>query len=192
MRPYEGIIATWMGERFRPLEPDPDLIFINDIAHALGNKCRFTGHCDEFYSVAQHCWVVYQIVVLWGGTLDEQKWALLHDAAEAYLPDVATTIKPFLPDLVKAENQLIEAIAERFGLNRSIPGTVEKADAEALDGEARLFMTRSKGWWHHNEDNVVPTIITKAWSPDMAEHRYLSTYAKLFWGVGSDEGRKNQ
>jgi hypothetical protein len=190
-----------MGERFRPLDPDPDLIFINDIAHALANKCRFNGHSDEFYSIAQHCWVVYQIVVLWGGTLDEQRWALLHDAAEAYLPDVATTIKPFLPDLVKAEWELLDAVSVRFGisppmrecgLDISLPSIIRKADAEALDGEARLFMTRSKAWWHHAENNVVPTIITKAWSPDMAEHRYLSTYAKLFWGVGSDEGRKNQ
>jgi hypothetical protein len=191
MHPYEGIIATWMGERFRPLDPNPDDIYINDIAHALGNKCRFTGHCDEFYSVAQHCWLVYQIVVLWGGNLDEQRWALLHDAAEAYLPDVATTLKPMLPDLMKAEDKLLSVIVAKFGLSTFEPAIVKKADAEALDGEARLFMSRSKAWWHHDENNVVPTIVTRAWSPDMAEHRYLSTYAKLFWGVGSDEGRKN-
>jgi hypothetical protein len=75
MHTYEGITATWMGERFRPLDPDPELIFINDIAHALGHKCRFNGHCDEFYSIAQHSWVVYQIVVLWGGTRAEQRQA---------------------------------------------------------------------------------------------------------------------
>ena len=33
-------ITTYTGKHFRPLEPDPQLIKIEDIAHALSMICR--------------------------------------------------------------------------------------------------------------------------------------------------------
>jgi hypothetical protein len=44
-------IRTFTGKEFYPLEPNPADIDIRDIAHALSNICRFTGHCREFYCV---------------------------------------------------------------------------------------------------------------------------------------------
>lgn len=40
---------TWSGRKFFPLDPRPDEISINDIAHALSNQCRFNGHTTKFY-----------------------------------------------------------------------------------------------------------------------------------------------
>lgn len=63
-------------------------IQIADIACALARICRFNGQLREFYSVAQHSWLVSMIV-------DSRLTfpALLHDASEAYLGDVGRFLK---------------------------------------------------------------------------------------------------
>ncbi|MEM9149127.1 MAG: hypothetical protein AAGB19_01555 [Cyanobacteria bacterium P01_F01_bin.3] len=76
-------IQTFTGKAFWPLEPDPELICIEDIAWALAHQSRYSGHCDRFYSVAEHSlWVSGQC------SPEHKLWGLLHDASEAYLSDV--------------------------------------------------------------------------------------------------------
>lgn len=81
-------IQTYTGKKFFPLHPHQNEYVIEDIAHALSMKCRFAGHCNAFYSVAEHSVKVSRIVAP-----ESQLWGLLHDAAEAYLPDVCQPIK---------------------------------------------------------------------------------------------------
>ena len=47
-------ITTYTGKHFEPTNPNPELIRIEDIAHALSIICRGNGHVQYFYSVAQH------------------------------------------------------------------------------------------------------------------------------------------
>jgi 5'-deoxynucleotidase YfbR-like HD superfamily hydrolase len=42
-------IQTYSGKRFFPLDPRPEDVCIEDIAHALSLLCRWTGHVKEFY-----------------------------------------------------------------------------------------------------------------------------------------------
>ena len=51
-------ISTVGGREFFPLAPRSHDIYPEEVAHALSQKCRFTGHTLEFYSVAQHCVLV--------------------------------------------------------------------------------------------------------------------------------------
>ena len=55
-------LQTVSGRRVNPFDPAPDEIDIADIARALGNLCRFGGHCRVFYSVAQHSVIVSELV----------------------------------------------------------------------------------------------------------------------------------
>ena len=82
-------IETYTGKKVYPLRPDEETLCVEDIAHALALTCRFGGHCSEFYSVAQHSCLVSDLCP------DGLKLAgLMHDAAEAYLGDVVSPIKP--------------------------------------------------------------------------------------------------
>ena len=48
-------ITTYTGKHFEPTNPNPELIRIEDIAHALSMICRGNGHIKTFWSVGQHC-----------------------------------------------------------------------------------------------------------------------------------------
>ncbi len=51
-------LATYTGRKWFLLDPHPDDVAIEDIAHGLSMVCRFGGHCRHFYSVAQHSLLV--------------------------------------------------------------------------------------------------------------------------------------
>lgn len=66
---------------------------IEEIAHALAQINRFTGHCTRPYSVAEHSLLVAQIAANEGASPAAQLAALLHDAHEAYVGDVSSPAK---------------------------------------------------------------------------------------------------
>jgi hypothetical protein len=75
-----SVILTSTGKWFDVLNPDPALIDLQDIAGALSNLCRYGGHCDRFYSVAEHSILVSRLVrERTGENSLAGLWALLHD-----------------------------------------------------------------------------------------------------------------
>ena len=133
-------IQTFTGKQFWPLDPRPGDIHIEDIAHALSNICRFTGHCRTFYSVAEHS-------VRVAATLPQrcELWGLLHDASEAYLCDLPRPVKRSgaLGVLYcEAERKLSMAVAEKFALDWPEPPEVKLADDILLVTEQRDLMGR--------------------------------------------------
>lgn len=127
-------IHTFTGKKFFPFNPKTEDIDIVDIAHALSNKCRFNGHTNRFYSVAQHSVIVSLIT--------DSLEGLLHDAGEAYLPDVPSPIKGFLPLLVEAENNIMKCVTKKFTLCwcTDTDYNVKMADKVALLTEIRDLM----------------------------------------------------
>ena len=89
-------IQTFTGIGFDPINPDPKLIKIEDIAHALSNQCRFSGHARSFYSVAQHSAHCAEIACL-ASNAPLARAMLLHDASEAYLLDMPRPLKKAFP-----------------------------------------------------------------------------------------------
>src|ERR1039457_118422 len=88
MDSFDGFIGTFSGLRFWPLDPNPEKILIDDIAHALAHQCRFGGHASRFYSVAEHSVHVSRLC-----PPEDALWGLLHDASEAYLVDLPRPLK---------------------------------------------------------------------------------------------------
>jgi 5'-deoxynucleotidase YfbR-like HD superfamily hydrolase len=110
-------------------------IFIKDIAHALSLQCRFSGHIQTFYSVAEHSLRVAELVP------DKFKLAaLLHDASEAYIVDIPAPIKPNLPSYKTLEDCVMHEIAKKYKFNYPLDYPVKKADIQALEEEWKYYM----------------------------------------------------
>lgn len=87
-------IRTHTGRYVRPLAMNLDDIILEDIVHHLSNICRYTGACPGFYSVAQHSVMVMKYLrKKYPNHLDLHRLALLHDAPEAYINDLASPMK---------------------------------------------------------------------------------------------------
>lgn len=143
----EAYIYTFTGKRFYPFAPGPDQIDIQDIAHGLALKCRFSGHTREFYSTAQHSVHVMELMQPW-----DRLYGLLHDAAEAYLVDLPSPIKRTLEKrdiyiFADMEAGIMEAIKNRFTLSKP-PVDMKYADNVLCSTEVRDLMPPGEYFVH--------------------------------------------
>lgn len=176
-------IQTWTGQKFYPLDPSPESVNVFDIAHALSNTCRYTGHIKRFYSVAEHSVRVARRV----HELDPPNalWGLLHDASEAYIADIARPVKrqPALKAYRDAERVLQAAITARFGLDLAEPASVKRADNELLWTEAPLLFEGGlhPDWIKTTEQQFAPVPVADelGWAPKTAELRFLLEFKSL-------------
>jgi uncharacterized protein len=172
-------MPTFTGGRFWPLDPRPEEVKIEDIAHHLALICRFGGTCREPYSVAQHSVLVSRIV-----PTEHALWGLLHDAAEAYLGDLPRPVKR-LPELYcyrSAEEEIMRVICRRFGLSPEMPAAVKIADEVLLATEARDITSNRQDirTWRLPEEPLPDTVVPWHWRE--AEERFLNTFHSL-WAV---------
>ena len=127
---------TWTGKRFHPFDPDPADICIEDIARGLSAIPRFCGQTNVRYSVAWH-----SLLMVGEVPIELRLWALLHDSSEAYLNDVPSPVKKFLPDYKAVEELVMRAVAERFGLSWPMPDEIHAADERCIAIEKPLYVS---------------------------------------------------
>lgn len=165
--------------------PKPEDIAIGDIAHALSHICRFGGHTRTFFSVAQHCVNVADLLRYTG--LRGQRAGLLHDAAEAYLGDVVTPLKrqPMIEPVYSVfEERFERAIFERFNVRDlllegdSLWTSVKYADTLALHWEHRDLFPSSAEWELPEDIGALPKLEPLA--PQQAYDQFLTYFASFF------------
>lgn len=133
------------GRRLDLLNPSPEDIEIEDIAHGLARVARWNGQTlgNHALSVAQHSVIVERIANTlnpgWGR--DECLAALLHDAAEYVVGDLISPFKAAIGlDYKSFELRLLRAIHIRFDLperlERDIENGIKQADQIAAFYEA--------------------------------------------------------
>jgi len=180
-------IETCSGRKFPVTAPTPDDISIAEIAVALSRCARFNGMTAPHlpaYSVAQHAVRVSLAV-----PPADAMWGLLHDAAEAYIGDIASPVKQLLADVIDPiEDKILAAVVRRFGLAPEVmPETVKRADAALLVREARDLMVDGS-WARRAVDELDMSAAGDAWRgldltrplpADDARHVFLLRFAEL-------------
>lgn len=176
-------IETYTGGRFHILDPKPEEILIEDIAHSLSMQCRFGGHARAFYSVAEHSVIVSLLV-----KPENALHGLLHDASEAYIVDIPTPVKADLDDYLVLEEDIQNAIVDKFNLSGDY-ADIKDADKVQLKTEAKYLMKSAGKDWATD----FPTIrehgkIPKCLQPIEAKAMFLSRFWELSGGSGINTG----
>jgi hypothetical protein len=161
---------------FDLLNPTPDMVRIEDIAHHLSQICRYTGGCNRIYTVAEHSLHVSDLLIDASPCVRLQ--GLLHDATEAYVGDVSSPLKALLPEYRVIEDRIASVIATKFGLPQELDPSVKKADMIALFSEKLELLGEPPEPW-----------FTKAEEPDATVRRRIRTafYCRNYEGLGAGE-----
>ena len=171
-------IETFTGKRVNPLHMRPEDLDIRDIAHALSQLCRFTGHCKFLYTVGMHSILVAERME--AGFISSPTdclAALLHDATEAYLNDMSRPTKNSIGQYKEVENRLMGAVVDRFDLHGADWTEIKKIDNALLATEAEQLMpSRGLGWWL--PEVAVNTIIPKV-SCEEVEETFLERFRQF-------------
>lgn len=168
-------MQTYTGKQFWPIDPSPDDVCVDDIAHALSMMCRYNGHCKWFYSVAEHSVYVSRHV-----PKEFALWGLLHDAPEAYVADIVKPAKRFISGYADVEKRIMRAVCEKFGLNFNEPASVKLADASILADEMAQVMGNAPAEWSLPYAPLGQTIL--GLDPSKAKRLFLDRYSEITGG----------
>lgn len=164
-------VLTYSGKMVDLYQPDPDTIDFADIAMALGRLNRYNGHTTRPYTVAEHSIRMSYLV-----PEEDAVWALVHDAAEAYIGDIISPVKRLCPELYVMERALLDVICDKLGLPRDMPASVLEADERLLATEARMFLTGDISW---AKAEPYPSDNHYAWAPHLGGG--LGMFPDAFW-----------
>lgn len=165
---------------------DPASFVIEDIAHSLSHQCRWAGHCNHHYSVAQHLVACSLQASDEAATYRESLVhgfdALMHDAAEAYVQDISRGLKhlPELDGYRDVENRMLEVLALKYGFNpvkapwlALIDDRMARTEARDLFPQALKVMSRE-----FNDLQPYRGVIVR-WFPNEAKESFLSRFRNL-------------
>ncbi|MFI3227478.1 MAG: phosphohydrolase [Clostridia bacterium] len=173
------LITTYTGVKFDAVNPKPENICINDIAHSLSMMCRANGHCLFFYSVGQHSINCAIEAKARGYSKRIQLACLLHDGSEAYMADIVRPYKKHLPQYLAFEDKLQTAIWDKFcikHLSAEERTIVFRIDDIVLYNEFKCTMRENR--LDPDEDSVAELLLTR-FDMEYIENLFLSKYNEL-------------
>ena len=145
-------VETFTGRYVDTKNPQPETINLEDIAHALANTCRYGGHCQQFYSVAEHAVFVSVRLERKGVHTQAALAGLHHDDAEAYLGDIPRPLKLHIGATYgrlsdRMDRAIVQGLDLPFDEDALHDPIVKDADNWALFVEARhLLPSRGINW----------------------------------------------
>lgn len=143
---------TSNGKKYWPLDPRPEEVHLEVVAHHLATRARYNGATQHpvfksriLYSVAEHSVLVSRFIEEELGRPDLALEGLMHDGSEAFNGDLIRPLKydesfrlPF--QLVEGLNEKANAI--RFGLIYPYPEEVKIADEAVTAAEVNQIIVK--------------------------------------------------
>lgn len=200
MQKRDDYIESATGRRLFPTHLHHTDVDIRDIARALSNQCRFGGHCDRFYSVAEHSVLQVRHAMENHEYLDElearvnwmsiQEYAafllyiLLHDSPEYIVLDMPKPIKGYLPGYKDMSDRIEHKIFRRYrliDLPTWIRPEAKHLDLSILLNERYALMEDTGNIWAVEEMGYkpLPGVEIECLSPWEAEAQFLEMFNKL-------------
>ena len=182
-------IKTFTGRKFDYENISASNVDILDIGHALSHLCRFGGHTKVFYSVAQHC--VLCATVAMNTYKDDvlAKYALMHDASEAYCVDIPRPLKRRLSNYNEIEAEIQSKILDKFNLleYNIYSEKVREIDNRMLITEANYILNGGSKDFTDPICDPYEDMMIVPWTSEAAKKRFLITYSRLFNGLKTND-----
>lgn len=180
-------MPTFSGGKFHIFNPQIDELRIEDIAHALSQKCRYNGMTRLFYSVAEHSVCVARLVYNSLGEDIDQKinlraclWGLLHDAPEAYIGDWTRPMlaRQDLRSIVKGlDKKIMDVVVKKYfpdGSMEGVPANCFALDDEIIHAEVHcLFPEHTPIGKYQVPQRGIVSNRAFGWEPQYAKRRFL-------------------
>ena len=193
MATIPGKIISTHGTLLPLLSLGPEHFEIRDIAHSLSGQNRYLSRGRFFYSVAEHSVQVSRYIEAYAkgvmpdypsAVRDLARRALIHDAEEAFLPDLVAPYKalPEFRPYVERGLLIRRRIFEWLDLSPLMPipeGTiVQNVDHWIIGNEARaLFPNRPPEW---KIPEPLAAVEIRGLAPEEAEREFLARFAELW------------
>lgn len=165
-------IRTYSGSRVYLLKPKAASLKIEDIAHALSQIVRFTGHCSGPYTVAEHCCHCCDMA-----PREHKLSALLHDAQETWVGDCATPLKVCMAQYQEIEDRFERLVARKWHLPNPHPAVVKEIDRRMLVTEMKWLLTKgdykSYPWTPYD-------LTIRVWSHAKAKREFMKRFHRLY------------
>lgn len=186
------------GQAYYALDPRANEIHFEDVCIGLSREARYRGQTREPMYVAEHCVLVSQ----WCERLaTERGWlpgevhevaceGLLHDAAEAYIGDVARPLKRqrAMRGYRRIEKRWWRAICERFHLRPTEKSTalVEEVDGRIVLDEVEALFVDPDMWARAGRYRGRKPLGAdiRAWSWEQAAISFAERYRELGLDTG--------
>lgn len=188
MAAKDNFIALLSGAKMHYHYPEKSDVTIEDIASALSNNCRFSGHLPRFYSIAQHLVNTSRIV-----PNSHAFTALMHDTAEAFTNDLPTPLKWEFPIFKELEARIESAMSKRFGFEYPYPPEIKLADTHMLILE-KFYVKEDHSIWPAYEEwtkgkvqHLLKKVDLESWQPRRAKREFLERYYELTNNYGIEQ-----
>ena len=189
-----GATIAWGGDRYLDLlEPNPEIVTIEDYAYALAYTVRWRGQNAVngrrfFYGVGEHVCRGAENILREGGSPRLALDFLGHESDEVPFGDTPGPGKQFWsPDYRAMVDRWGVALDLQHGFGQSDPAEIKRYDIRMLVTEKRDILPGHKADVFSTDGNHMaddryapfPERIIPYRHPDLAAHRFLVLYRQL-------------
>ena len=173
-------IQTYTNRKINLLNMQPQDIDIRDIAHGLSQVNRWNAQTITRYTTAEHSLYVSRLL-----PNQLKLYGLLHDASDAYLPDVPHALKynKIMDDFRILESEIQDKIYQKYDIQYTPEAEklLKYADNITAYWEYKKLFTKDIGHMDiHKEISKRVRVDIKIYQSKVIESKFLKEFKRLY------------